>query len=67
MIIIMTEQISTLISESIIMIGIFFILSSICKEVEQKNTIISISDFIDINKLFAGIIMVIVGILILIR
>ena len=63
----MTEQISTLISESIIMIGIFFILSSIYKEVEQKNTIISISDFIDINKLFAGIIMVIVGILILIR
>lgn len=63
----MTEQISTLISGSIIMIGIFFILSSICKEVEQKNTIISISDFIDINKLFVGIIMVIVGILILIR
>lgn len=63
----MTEQISTLISGSIIMIGIFFILSSICKEVEQKNTIISISDFIDINKLFVGIIMVITGILILIR
>lgn len=63
----MTEQISTLISGSIIMISIFFILSSICKEVEQKNTIISISDFIDINKLFVGIIMVIVGILILIR
>lgn len=63
----MTEQISTLISGSIIMIGIFFILSSICKEVEQKNTIISISDFIDINKLFVGITMVIVGILILIR
>lgn len=62
----MTEQISTFISGSIIMIGIIFILSGIYKEVDQKNTIISISDFIDINKLFVGITMVIVGILILI-
>lgn len=63
----MTEQISTLVGTPTIMIGIIFILSGICKEVEQKNTIISISDFIDINKLFVGITMVIVGILILIR
>lgn len=63
----MTEQISTLIGTPMIMIGIIFILSGIYKEVEQKNTIISISDFIDINKLFVGITIVIVGILILIR
>lgn len=57
----MTEQISILIGTPMIIIGIILILSGICKEVEQKNTIISIGDFIDINELFVGIIMVIVG------
>lgn len=62
----MTEQISTLTGTPIIVIGMIFMLSAIYKEVEKK-AIISISDFIDVNKLFVGIIMVVLGILILIR
>ena len=63
----MNEQIMTLISGNMIIIGIILLLSGIFKEVEWTDTNLRMSDFFDFNKIWLGISLLGIGMLIFIK
>lgn len=63
----MNELIMTLISGPMIIIGIILLLSGIFKEVEWTDTNLRMSDFFDFNKIWLGISLLGIAILIFIK
>lgn len=63
----MNEQIMTLISGPMIIIGIILLLSGVFKEVEWTDTNLRMSDFFDLNKIWLGVSLLGIGMLIFLK